>query len=189
MVPTGTAFEVFGHMKKQNSSPSRNEESPGAKNRHNRFRWSAALMLGLAVAGGVGIPLEEKKSPPEINNAASEVSSVPKQIGGQKTESATPTLLAARESMARSLGGISEQWNSSANIPIQQRTIEGTSGIMETAAAAQGSENSYLDTEGERIAPQETMMETPRAPAVGRMPPVRPRPTPLPTPPPIRSPQ
>ncbi|MFM8716437.1 MAG: hypothetical protein ACKOF3_06600, partial [Spartobacteria bacterium] len=56
-------------MKKYNSSSSRNEEWPGARKHRSWLRWTAALTLGLAVAAGVSIPLEEKNNNSSDGNA------------------------------------------------------------------------------------------------------------------------
>ncbi|MFM8831641.1 MAG: hypothetical protein ACKOHM_11635, partial [Spartobacteria bacterium] len=60
---------------------------------------------------------------------------------------------------------------------------------VENATPAQGSEDSSVGYGTIRAFPQQAMLEMPQAPAIGRIPPVRPSPTPIPTPPPIRSPQ
>lgn len=188
------ASEIFGQMKKHNSSSSRNEDWPGARKHRNWLRWTAALTLGLAVAAGVSIPLEEK------NNASSAGDALAKTAGSPVSEALSlendsPMPIPPIRPTTTSSGEIQRKWD--IEIPNQGPALENSTVPAETQSAArrenptpaQGSENSSVGYGTVRTSPQQAMLEMPQAPAIGRIPPVRPSPTPTPTPAPIRSPQ
>ena len=186
------ASEVFGQMKKYNSSSSRNEEWPGA--RRNWLRWTAALTIGLAVAAGVSIPLEEKNNNSSGDNPLASTAGNPTSEESP-LEDYTPSRIPQTRSTSASSGEIQRKWD--IDIPSQAPAVE-TSTLpeeaqsvarRENATPAQGSEDSSVGYGTVRTSPQQAMLEMPQAPAIGRIPPVRPSPTPIPTPPPIRSPQ
>jgi hypothetical protein len=201
MASPSPAPEVFGQMKKQNSSSSRNEEWPGARKHRTWLRWSAALTLGLAVAAGVSIPLEEIGIP-KIN-ASSEENALATPITegnsiGEVLQSDSSTPFSEPQPTSGSSGEIQRKWDIDTNIPNQEPAVESSTLPTEAQGAArrenatpdQGSDNSIGGGSADiRTSPQQAMLEMPQAPAVGRIPPVRPSPTPIPTPPPIRSPQ
>jgi hypothetical protein len=183
-------------MKKHNSSSSRNEEWPGARKHRHWLRWSAALTLGLAVAAGVSIPLEVK------NNNSTEDNAVVNTAGSPifeelPLENNTPTPLAEPRATSTSSGDIQRKWDmdiSNQESAVESSTVptEAQGGARsENATPAQGSDNTISEAGSAdiRTFPQQAMLEMPQAPAIGRIPPVRPLPTPIPTPPPIRSPQ
>lgn len=194
------ASEVFGQMKKQTSSSSQNEEWPGARKHRHWLRWAAALTVGLAVAAGVSIPLEERgnKSNKENDLAASTTAG---NTIGQDLENDTSTPFPEPRPTSATGGEIQRKWDidTQLSVPNQGPPVESSTVPTEAQAAArrenttptQGSENTNGEGESEdiRTSPQQAMLEMPQAPAVGRIPPVRPSPTPIPTPPPIRSPQ
>ena len=201
MASPSPASEVFGQMKKQNSSSSRNEEWPGARKHRTWLRWSAALTIGLAVAAGVSIPLEEIGIP-KINasseeNALATPITAGNSIGEVLQNDRTIPFLEARLTSTSS-GEIQRKWDIDTNIPNQESAVESSTVPTEAQGAVrsenatpdQGSDNSIGGGSADiRTSPQQAMLEMPQAPAVGRIPPVRPSPTPIPTPPPIRSPQ
>ena len=185
------ASEVFGQMKKYNSSSSRNEEWPGA--RRNWLRWTAALTLGLAVAAGVSIPLEEKSNNSSEDNA---LATARTPISEEPPlEDYAPTPIPQTRSSTASSGEVQRKWD--IDISNQEPAAESSTvpeeaqgaARVENATPAQGSEDSSVGYGTVRTSPQQAMLEMPQAPAIGRIPPVRPSPTPIPTPPPIRSPQ
>jgi hypothetical protein len=187
------APEVFGQMKKYNSSSSRNEEWPGARKHRNWLRWTAALTLGLAVAAGVSIPLEEKSNNSSEDNAlataGTPISEEP------PLEDYAPTPIPQTRPSTASSGEIQRKWD--IDLPNQEPAAESSTvpeeaqgaARVENATPAQGAEDSSVGYGTIRTSPQQAMLEMPQAPAIGRIPPVRPSPTPIPTPPPIRSPQ
>jgi hypothetical protein len=180
-------------MKKYNSSSSRNEEWPGARKHRNWLRWTAALTLGLAVAAGVSIPLEEKNNNSSEGNAlataGTPISEEP------PLEDYTPTPIPQTRSSTASSGEIQRKWD--IDISNQEPAAESSTvpeeaqgaARVENATPAQGAEDSSVGYGTIRTSPQQAMLEMPQAPAIRRIPPVRPSPTPIPTPPPIRSPQ
>jgi hypothetical protein len=187
------ASEVFDQMKKYNSSSSRNEEWPGARKHRNWLRWSAALTLGLAVAAGVSIPLEEKSNNSSEDNA---LATARTPISEEPPlEDYTPTPIPQTRSSTASSGEIQRKWD--IDISNQEPAAESSTvpeeaqgaARVENATPAQGSEDSSVGYGTIRTSPQQAMLEMPQAPAIRRIPPVRPSPTPIPTPPPIRSPQ
>ena len=187
------ASEVFGQMKKYNSSSSRNEEWPGARRHRNWLRWTAALTLGLAVAAGVSIPLEEKSNNSSEDNA---LATARTPISEEPPlEDYTPTPIPQTRSSTASIGEIQRKWD--IDISNQEPAAESSTfpeeaqgaARVENATPAQGAEDSSGGYGTIRTSPQQAMLEMPQAPAIGRIPPVRPSPTPIPTPPPIRSPQ
>jgi len=191
--------EVFGQMKEQNSSSSRNEEWPGARKHRTWLRWSAAPTLGLAVDGGVSIPLEEIGIP-KINASTDENAlATPITAGnsiGEGLQNDTPTPFSEPRPTSASSGEIQRKWDIDINVPNQESAVESSRVPTEAQGAAksqnatpdQGSDNTtgggFADI---RTSPQQAMLEMPQASAVGRIPPVRPSPTPIPTPPPIRA--
>ena len=188
------APEVFGQMKKYNSSSSRNEEWPGARKHRNWLRWTAALTLGLAVAAGVSIPLEEKNTNSSDGNSLA-TTGIPISEKVPVEDYAQAPIPQPRSSTASS-GEIQRKWD--IDLPSQAPAVESSTVPTEAQGAArsenatpdQGSDNSIGGGSADiRTSPQQAMLEMPQAPAVGRIPPVRPSPTPIPTPPPIRSPQ
>ena len=192
------ASEVFGQMKKQNSSSSQSEEWPGARKHRHWLRWSAALTLGLAVAAGVSIPLEVKNNNSTDDNAA--VNTAGSQIFEElPLENNTPTPFMEPRPTSATSGEIQRKWDIDTNVPNQESAVESSTAPTEAqggarsenATPAQGSDNTISEAGSAdiRTSPQQAMLEMPQAPAVGRIPPVRPLPTPIPTPPPIRSPQ
>jgi len=198
MVSPQPASEIFGQMKKYNSSSSRNEEWPGARKHRNWIRWSAALTLGLAVAAGVSIPLEEKSNQSSDENAFTASTADGSTIGEELLlENYTPAPIPQTRSTTSSSEEIQRKWDIDTNIPNQEPAVESSTGLTESQGAArrenatpsQGSDSSSVGYGTIRTSPPQAMLERPQAPAVGRIPPVRPLPTPIPTPPPIRSPQ
>ena len=195
MVSPRPASEIFGQMKKHNSCSSRNEEWPGARKHRNWLRWSAALTLGLAVAAGVSIPLEEKSKTSSDGNAFATFTTAENTNGGP-SENYSPMPFQEKRPSATSSGEIQRKWNIDNNIPNQEPATESSTVLTEAPSVArrenttqaQGSENSTVGYGTIRTSPQQAMLERPQAPAVGRIPPIRPSPTPIPTPPPIRSP-
>jgi hypothetical protein len=201
MASAQPASEVFGQMKQQNSSSSQNEEWPGARKRRHWLRWGAALTVGLAVAAGVSIPLEEKGNKAAIENELAASKTAGNTIG-QGLENDTPTPFAEPRPTSATGGEIQRKWDidNQLSVPNQEPPVERSTVPTEAQAAArrenttpaQGSDNTNAEGVGSadiRTSPQQAMLEMPQAPAVGRIPPVRPSPTPIPTPPPIRSPQ
>ena len=188
------ASEVFGQMKKQNSSSSQNEEWPGARKHRHWLRWSAALTLGLAVAAGVSIPLDVKNNnSSDGNSLATTGSPISEEL---PLENNTPTPFMEPRPTSASSGDIQRKWDmdiSNQEPAVESSTVptEAQGGARnENATPDQGSDNSIGAGSADiRTSPQQAMLEMPQAPAVGRIPPVRPLPTPIPTPPPIRSPQ
>ena len=187
------APEVFGQMKKYNSSSSRNEEWPGARKHRSWLRWTAALTLGLAVAAGVSIPLEEKSNNSSEDNA---LATARTPISEEPPlEDYAPTPIPQTRSSTASSGEIQRKWD--IDLPNQEPAAESSTvpeeaqgaARVENATPAQGAEDSSVGYGTIRTSPQQAMLEMPQAPAIGRIPPVRPSPTPIPTPPPIRSPQ
>jgi len=189
------ASEVFGQMKKQNSSSSQSEEWPGARKHRHWLRWSAALTLGLAVAAGVSIPLDVKNNnSSEGNSLATTGSPIFEEL---PLENNTPTPLAEPQPTNATSGEIQRKWD--IEIPNQEPAVKSSTvpkeaqdgARSENATPAQGSDNTIGEAGSAdiRTSPQQAMLEMPQAPAIGRIPPVRPFPTPIPTPPPIRSPQ
>ena len=187
------APEVFGQMKKYNSSSSRNEEWPGARRHRNWLRWTAALTLGLAVAAGVSIPLEEKSNNSSEDNA---LATARTPISEEPPlEDYAPTPIPQTRPSTASSGEIQRKWD--IDISNQEPAAESSTvpeeaqgaARVENATPAQGAEDSSVGYGTIRTSPQQAMLEMPQAPAIGRIPPVRPSPTPIPTPPPIRSPQ
>ena len=187
------APEVFGQMKKYNSSSSRNEEWPGARRHRNWLRWTAALTLGLAVAAGVSIPLEEKSNNSSEDNA---LATARTPISEEPPlEDYAPTPIPQTRSSTASSGEVQRKWD--IDISNQEPAAESSTvpeeaqgaARVENATPAQGAEDSSVGYGTIRTSPQQAMLEMPQAPAIGRIPPVRPSPTPIPTPPPIRSPQ
>jgi hypothetical protein len=182
-------------MQKQNSSSSQSEEWPGARKHRHWLRWSAALTLGLAVAAGVSIPLDVKNNNSSdgkalVNTAGSPISEEP------PLENYTSTPFAEPRPTSATSGEIQRKWDM--EIPNQEPAVESSTvpteaqggARSENATPDQGSDNSIgAESADIRTFPQQAMLEMPLAPAVGRIPPVRPSPTPIPTPPPIRSPQ
>lgn len=198
MVSPQPASEIFGQMKKHNSSSSRNEEWPGARKHRKWLRWSAALTLGLAVAAGVSIPLEEKSNQSSDDNAFTASTADGSTIGEELLlENYTPAPIPQTQSTTTSSGEIQRKWDIDTNIPNQEPAVESSTVLTESqgaakrenAPSAQGSDSSSVGYGTIRTSPPQAMLERPQAPAVGRIPPVRPSPTPIPTPPPIRSPQ
>jgi hypothetical protein len=196
MVSPQPASEIFGQMKKYNSSSSRNEEWPGARKHRNWIRWSAALTLGLAVAAGVSIPLEEKSNQSSDDNAFTASTADGNTIGEELLlENYTPAPIPQTQSTTTSSGEIQREWD--IDISNQEPSVESSTVLTESQGAArrenatpaQGADGSSVGYGTIRTSPPQPMLERPQAPAVGRIPPVRPLPTPIPTPPPIRSPQ
>lgn len=185
-------------MKEQHSSSSRNEAWLGAQKKRNWLRWSTGLTLGLAVAAGVSIPLEEKSKQP-IDEVSIITSTANGKINGVELflENNTPTPPPQTRSKTTSSGEFQRTWNIDTKIPNQappdQSSIDLTESPgftrSESPAAAQGSDSSSVGYGTSRTLPQQAMLESPQARAVARIPPARPLPTPIPTPPPIRSPQ
>ena len=188
-------------MKKQNSSSSRNEEWPGARKHRTWLRWSAALTVGLAVAAGVSIPLEERGNKSNKENDLSASTTTGNTIG-QVLENDTPTPFPEPQPTSATGGEIQRKWDidTQLSVPNQGPPVESSTvpteaqgeARRENTTPAQGSENTNSEGGGSadiRTSPQQAMLEMPQAPAVGRIPPARPLPTPIPTPPPIRSPQ
>jgi hypothetical protein len=197
------ASEIFGQMKKHNSSSSRNEDWPIARKYRNWIRWSAALALGLALAAGVSIPLEEKGIK-KINTASDENALATSTTSGgtieEGLENYTPASLPEPRVRSASSGEIQRKWDidTRLNVANQEPAFESSTvpteaqntARTENATPAQGSENAIGGRSTDiRTSSQQAMLEMPQAPAFGRIPPVRPSPTPLPTPAPIRSPQ
>jgi hypothetical protein len=187
--------EVFGQMKKQNSSSSQSEEWPGARKHRHWLRWSAALTLGLAVAAGVSIPLEVKNNNSTDDNAAVNTAGIP-IFEELHLENNTPTPFMEPRPTSATSGDIQRKWDM--DIPNQEPAVESSTVPTEAKGGArnenatpdQGSDNTIGAGSADiRTSPQQAMLEMPQAPAIGRIPPVRPLPTPIPTPPPIRSPQ
>ena len=189
------ASEVFGQMKKQNSSSSQSEEWPGARKHRHWLRWSAALTLGLAVAAGVSIPLDVKNNnSSDGNSLATTGSPIFEEL---PLENNTPTPLAEPRPTSATSGEMQRKWDM--DISNQEPAVESSIVLTEAqggarsenATPAQGSDNTIGEAGSTdiRTSPQQAMLEMPQAPAIGRIPPVRPFPTPIPTPPPIRSPQ
>jgi hypothetical protein len=198
MVSPQPASEIFGQMKKHNSSSSRNEEWPGARKHRNWLRWSAALTLGLAVAAGVSIPLEEKSNQSSDDKASIATTADGNTMGEELLlENYTPSPTPQTRFTTTSSGEIQRKWDIETNIPNQEPAVESSTVLTESQGAArrenatpaQGSDSSSVGYGTIRTSPPQAMLERPQAPAVGRIPPVRPLPTPRPTPPPIRSPQ
>ena len=200
MASAQPATEVFGQMKKQNSSSSRNEEWPGARKHRTWLRWSAALTIGLAVAAGVSIPLEERGNKTNKENDLAKSTTAGNTIG-KGLENDTPTPFPEPQPTSASSGEIQRKWDIDTQLsvhnqgpPVESSTVPTEAqgeARRENTAPAQGSDNTNGEGGSEEIqtSPQQAMLEMPQAPAVGRIPPVRPLPTPIPTPPPIRSPQ
>jgi len=200
MASAQPASEVFGQMKQQNSSSSQNQEWPGARKHRHWLRWSAALTIGLAVAAGVSIPLEERGNKLNKENDLA-TSTIAGNTIGQGLENDTPPPFAEPRPTSANGGEIQRKWDidTRLSVPNQGPPIESSTvpteaqgeARRENTTPAQGSENTNGEGESEdiRTSPQQAMLEMPQAPAVGRIPPVRPLPTPIPTPPPIRSPQ
>jgi hypothetical protein len=189
------ASEVFGQMKKQNSSSSQSEEWPGARKHRHWLRWSAALTLGLAVAAGVSIPLDVKNNnSSDGNSLATTGSPISEDL---PLENNTSTPFAEPQPTSATSGEMQRKWDmdiSNQNPAVESSTVptEALGGARsENATPAQGSDNTIGEAGSAdiRTSPQQAMLEMPQAPAVGRIRPVRPSPTPIPTPPPIRSPQ
>lgn len=198
MVSPQPASEIFGQMKKHNSSSSRNEEWPGARKHRNWLRWSAALTLGLAVAAGVSIPLEEKSNQSSDDKASIATTADGNTMGEELLlENYTPSPTPQTRFTTTSSGEIQRKWDIETNIPNQEPAVESSTVLTESQGAArrenatpaQGSDSSSVGYGTIRTSPPQAMLERPQAPAVGRIPPVRPLPTLRPTPPPIRSPQ
>jgi hypothetical protein len=203
MASAQAASEVFGQMKKQTSSSSQNEEWPGARKHRHWLRWAAALTLGLAVAAGVSIPLDEKISKSSDENLLAASTTAGSPISEEATlENDTPTPFPEPRPTSASSGEIQRKWDvdTQLNVPNQGPPVESSTvpteaqgeARRENTTPAQGSDNTNGEGGGSadiRTSPQQAMLEMPQAPAVGRIPPVRPLPTPIPTPPPIRSPQ
>ena len=191
-----SASEVFGQMKKQNSSSSQSEEWPGARKHRHWLRWSAALTLGLAVAAGVSIPLDVKNNNSSDGNAVvnTTATSISEELA---LENYTPTPFAEPRATSATSGEFQRKWDmdiSNQEPAVESSTVptEALGGARsENATPAQGSDNTIGEAGSAdiRTSPQQAMLEMPQAPAIGRIPPVRPLPTPIPTPPPIRSPQ
>ena len=201
MASAQPATEVFGQMKKQNSSSSRNEEWPGARKHRTWLRWSAALTIGLAVAAGVSIPLEERGNKSNKENDLSASTTTENTIG-QGLENDTPTPFPEPQPTSATGGVIQRKWDidTQLSVPNQGPPVESSTvpteaqseARRENNTPAQGSENTNGEGGGSadiRTSSQQAMLEMPQAPAVGRIPPVRSLPTPIPTPPPIRSPR
>jgi hypothetical protein len=200
MASAQAASEVFGLMKKQNPSSSQNEEWPGARKHRYWLRWGAALTVGLAVAAGVSIPLEEKGNKAYTENVLATSSTTGNTIG-QGLDNDTSTPFPEPQSTSSTGGEIQRKWDidTQLSVPNQEPAVESSTvpteaqgeARRENTTPSQGSDN----TNGEggsadiRTSPQQALLGMPQAPAVGRIPPVRPLPTPIPTPPPIRSPQ
>jgi len=99
------------------------------------------------------------------------------------------------QSSTASSGEIQREWD--IDLPNQEPAVESSTvpsdsqsaARRENATPAQGAEDSSVGYGTIRTSPQQAMLEMPQAPAIGRIPPVRPSSTPIPTPPPIRSPQ
>jgi hypothetical protein len=190
------ASEVFGQMKKQNSSSSQSEEWPGARKHRHWLRWSAALTLGLAVAAGVSIPLDVKNNNSSDGNSLATTVTAGNSIG-EGLQNDTPTPFSEPRPTSATSGEIQRKWDM--EIPNQEPAVESSTvpteaqgqARSENATPAQGSDNTIGEAGSAdiRTSPQQAMLEMPQAPAIGRIPPVRPSPTPIPTPPPIRSPQ
>jgi hypothetical protein len=182
-------------MKKQNSSSSQSEEWPGSRKHRHWLRWSAAFTLGLAVAAGVSIPLDVKNNnSSDGNSLATTGSPISEDL---PLENNTPTPLAEPRLTSATSGEMQRKWDM--DISNQDPAVESSTAPTEAqggarsenATPAQGSDNTIGEAGSAdiRISPQQAMLEMPQAPAVGRIPPVRPSPTPIPTQPPIRSPQ
>jgi hypothetical protein len=190
-----SASEVFGQMKKQNSSSSQSEEWPGARKHRHWLRWSAALTLGLAVAAGVSIPLDVKNNNSSDGNSLATIGSpISEEL---PLENYAPAPLAELRPTSATSGEMQRKWDmdiSNQEPAVESSTVatEAQGGARsENATPAQGADNTIGEAGSEdiRTSPQQAMLEMPQAPAIGRIPPVRPFPTPIPTPPPIRSPQ
>jgi hypothetical protein len=188
------ASEVFGQMKKQNSSSSQSEEWPGARKHRHWLRWSAALTFGLAVAAGVSIPLDVKNNNSSDGNSLATTGSP--IFEDLPLENYTPAPLAEPRPTSATSGEMQRKWDmdiSNQEPAVESSTVptEAQGGARsENATPDQGSDNSIGGGSADiRTSPQQAMLEMPQAPAIGRIPPVRPLPTPIPTPPPIRSPQ
>jgi hypothetical protein len=194
------ASEVFGQMRKNNSSSSQSEEWPGARKHGRWLRWSSALTVGLAVAAGVSIPLDEKNNKSNDERLLNASSSTENTIG-EAWESYSPTPFPESRTTGASSEKNQRKWDidTRLSVPNQEPAAESSTVLTEPqgtprredATPAQGSDDTIGGGEAADIrkSPQQAMLEIPRAPAVGRIPPVRPLPTPIPTPPPIRSPQ
>jgi hypothetical protein len=154
--------------------------------------------LGLAVAAGVSIPLEEKSNQSSDENAFTASTADGSTIGEELLlENYTPAPIPQTRSTTSSSEEIQRKWDIDTNIPNQEPAVESSTGLTESQGAArrenakpsQGSDSSSVGYGTIRTSPPQAMLERPQAPAVGRIPPVRPLPTPIPTPTPIRSPQ
>lgn len=197
MASSQSASEVFSQMKKHNSS-SWNEEWPSARKHRNWLRWSAALTLGLAVAAGLSIPLEERGIT-KFNTSSDENASAT-SAGNTIGEALENSSLSEPRPTSASSGEIQRKWDidTRLNLPNQEPAVESstvptqaqTTARTENAIPAPGSENTIGGESADiRASPQQAMLKMPQAPTVGRIPPVRPSPSPPPTPSPIRSPQ
>jgi hypothetical protein len=182
-------------MKKQNSSSSQSEEWPGARKHRHWLRWSAALTLGLAVAAGVSIPLDVKNNnSSDDNSLATTGSPISEEL---PLENNTSTPFAEPRPTSATSGEMQRKWDM--DISNQEPAVESSTvpteaqggSRSENATPAQASDNTISEAGSSdiRTSPQQAMLEMPQAPAIGRIPPVRPFPTPIPTPPPIPSPQ
>jgi hypothetical protein len=130
MVSPQPASEIFGQMKKYNSSSSRNEEWPGARKHRNWIRWSAALTLGLAVAAGVSIPLEEKSNQSSDENAFTASTADGSTIGEELLlENYTPAPIPQTRSTSTSSEEIQRKWDIDTNIPNQEPAVESSTGV------------------------------------------------------------
>jgi hypothetical protein len=134
-------------MKEQNSSSSRNEEWPGARKHRTWLRWSAAPTLGLAVDGGVSIPLEEIGIP-KINASTDENAlATPITAGnsiGEGLQNDTPTPFSEPRPTSASSGEIQRKWDIDINVPNQESAVE-SSRVPTEAQGAAKSENATPD--------------------------------------------
>jgi len=184
-------------MKKYNISPSQKGEWPSARKHGRWLRWSSALTVGLAVAAGISIPLDEKINKSDNEKTLTDSSSS-ENTRGEALESYTPTPFPESPLTSTNSGEIPYNWNIDTRLsaPNQQPTAESSAILTEAqpaarsenATPAQGSDTSSVESGTIQTSPQQAMLESPQAPAVGRIPPGRPLPTPTPTPYPIRSP-
>ena len=155
-------------MKKNNSSSSQNEEWPGVRKHGRWLRWSSALTVGLAVAAGVSIPLDEKinKSNDEMVLATSGSSENPI---GEALESYTPTPFPESRPKSASSGEIQRKWDidTRLSVPNQEPAAESSSVLTEPQGAprrenntpAQGSDNTIGGGESAdvRTSPQQAI--------------------------------
>ena len=110
MASSQPASEVFGQMRKNNSSSSQSEEWPGARKHGRWLRWSSALTVGLAVAAGVSIPLDEKNNKSNDERLLNASSSSENTIG-EAWESYSPTPFPESRPTSASSEEIQRKWD------------------------------------------------------------------------------